>query len=202
MVESQRIRRLLKSAKERGGFSAAEAYHLGIHSQTLTRLAEDGTIERIARGQYRLPGSPVTEHHTLAVAARRAPGGVVCLLSALSFHGIGSEIPSVIWLAVPRNARPPRMDYPPLRVVKFSGKAFSAGVEKHTLERTTVKIYCVAKTVADLFKYRNKIGMDIVLEALRESWRARRFTMDELDAYAEICRVKKVMAPFLEALAG
>jgi predicted transcriptional regulator of viral defense system len=202
MGEPQAVKELLKTARQNGGISASEAVRLGIHSQTLTRLVRKGKLERIARGFYRLPGFQITEHHTLSIVARLAPDGVVCLLSALSFHGIGTQIPSHVWLAVPRSARPPRIAYPPVRIVKFSGASFSSGIERHPVEGRTVKVYSVAKTIADLFKYRNRIGMDVVLEALREAWRNRRFSMDELDEYAEICRVKRVIAPFLEALAA
>jgi predicted transcriptional regulator of viral defense system len=134
------------------------------------------------------------------VVARAVPDGVVCLISALSFHEIGTQLPPHIWLAVDRRARSPKMRYPALRVVKFSEKAFTAGIEIHDIEGQPVKIYGVAKTLADLFKYRNKIGLDVALEALREAWRERRFIMDEIDRYARICRVERVMKPYLEAL--
>jgi predicted transcriptional regulator of viral defense system len=128
------------------------------------------------------------------------PEGVVCLLSALSFHGVGTQLPHEVWLAIQRRARQPSLRYPPLRVVKFSGKAFAEGIEVHRVEGQSVRVYSVAKTLADLFKYRNKIGLDVALEALREAWRERRFTMDEMDRFARICRVERVMKPYLEAL--
>ena len=159
-----------------------------------------GGLERIARGQYRWPDQPVTEHHALAITARAVPHAVVCLLSALSFHGIGTQLPGDVWVAIDRRVRRPQLAYPRLRIVRFGGPALTAGVEEHRVEGARVKVYGVAKTLADLFKYRNKVGLDVALEALREAWRERRFTMDELDRYARICRVQRVMGPYLEAL--
>ncbi len=192
--------RLLRVARRRGALSAREAARLGVHSQELSRLVAEGRLERIGRGQYRWPDQPMTEHHALAIAARAAPHAVVCLLSALSFHGIGTQLPGDVWIAIDRRVRRPQLAYPRLRVVRFGGPALTEGVEEHRVEGTRVKVYGVAKTLADLFKYRNKVGRDVVLEALREAWRERRFTMEELDRYARICRVQRVMKPYLEAL--
>jgi predicted transcriptional regulator of viral defense system len=141
----------------------------------------------------------VTEHHALAITARAVPHAIVCLLSALSFHGIGTQLADV-WVAIDRRARRPQLAYPRLRVVRFGGPALAAGIEERRVEGQRVKVYGVAKTLADLFKYRNKVGLDVVLEALREAWRERRFTMGDLDRYARICRVQRVMGPYLEAL--
>ena len=188
-------------AGRRRMFTAHEAARHGIHSQVLTRLVRRGAIERVGRGQYRFSHGPISEHQTLAVVARAVPDGVVCLLSALSLHGIGTELPAQVWLAIPRGARPPtKVHYPPLRVVKFSGKAFTEGIETRRIAGQPVRVYGVAKTLADLFKYRNKIGLGVALEALREAWRERRFGMDDMDRYARICRVERVMTPYLEAL--
>ncbi|MEX1025031.1 MAG: type IV toxin-antitoxin system AbiEi family antitoxin domain-containing protein [Planctomycetota bacterium] len=194
--------RVLKLARRPQGVTTREIRAAGIHRQVLTRLVAAGEIERIARGMYRLAGQAITESHGLAVASAAVPHGVVCLLSALQFHGIGTELPSEVWIAIDRRARRPRLQYPPLRIVRSSGPALTEGVESHRLEGRTVRIYGVAKTLADCFKYRNKIGLDVGLEALREAWRARRFTMDELDRYARLCRVQRVMRPYLEALAS
>jgi predicted transcriptional regulator of viral defense system len=142
----------------------------------------------------------VTEHHGLAIVARAAPRGVICLLSSLSFHGIGTQLPFEVWLAIDRGAREPSLVHPPLRVVRFSGPAFTEGVETHRIEGQVIRVYGVAKTLADLFKYRNKIGLEVGLEALREAWRRRLFTMDALDRSARVCRVERVMRPYLEAL--
>ncbi len=192
--------RLLRLARRRGGLTTRDAVGAGIHRQVLSRLVREGALQRVARGQYRLPGTLVTEHHGLAVAAAAVPYGVVCLLSALGFHGIGTQLPAEVWMAIDRRARRPALPHPPLRVVRFSGQALTEGIETHRVEGQAVRVYGVAKTVADCFKYRNKIGLDVALEALREAWRARRFTMDEVDRYARICRVERVMRPHLEAL--
>jgi predicted transcriptional regulator of viral defense system len=192
--------RLLRLARRRGALSAREATELGVHSQQLSRLVAEGRLQRINRGQYRWPDYPVTEHHSLAVTAKALPNAVICLLSALSFHGIGTQLPADVWVAIDRRARQPRLAYPRLRVMRFGGPALTAGVEAHRIEGQLVKIYGVAKTLADVFKYRNKVGLDVALEALREGWRARRFTMNELDRYARICRVHRVMEPYLELL--
>ena len=192
--------RTIALARRSSGVTAHELSKAGIHRQILSRLVASGDLERIARGLYRLPQQSVTEHHGLAIAAAAAPNGVVCLLSALQYHDIGTQLPSEIWIAIDRRARRPALRYPPLHVVRYSGRALTAGVERHTIEGRTVKVYNVAKTLADCFKYRNKIGLDVALEALREAWRARRITMDELDRYAKICRVERVMRPYLESL--
>ena len=125
---------------------------------------------------------------------------MICLLSALSFHQIGTQLPHEVWIALDRRTRYPSLSYPRLRVMRFSGNALTEGIETHRVEGETLRVYNVAKTVADCFKYRNKIGLDVALEALREAWRARRFTMDEIHRYARICRVERVMRPYLEAL--
>lgn len=192
--------RLLRFARRRKVVTAADAAHAGIHSQELSRAVRQGLLERTARGLYRLAGQPVTENHALAVVARTVPRGVICLLSAVSFHGIGTQLPFEVWIAVERGTRTPSLRYPVLRVARFSGAAFHQGIEVHRLEGQPVRIYGIAKTVADLFKYRKKIGLDVALEALRDVWRARRVTIDEIDRYARICRVERVMRPYLEAL--
>jgi predicted transcriptional regulator of viral defense system len=192
--------RTLKLARRAQGVTPRELADQGIHRQVLTRLVAEGEIERVTRGVYRLPEQPITENHGLALAAAAVPQGVICLLSALRYHGIGTQLPSEVWLALDRRAWRPKLSYPPLRIVRFTGKALTAGVETHRLEGRSAKVYGLAKTVADCFKYRNKIGLDVALEALREGWRKRRFTIDELDRYAAICRVQRVMRPYLEAL--
>ena len=190
----------LQLARRPKGVTARDLTQAGIHRQVLSRLVAAGELERTARGLYRLPEQASTEQHALAIVAAAVPRGVVCLLSALQFHGIGTQLPSEVWVAIDRRARRPALRYPPLRVLRYSGKALTAGVESHRIEGSTVRVYGVAKTLADCFKYRNKIGLDIALEALRDAWRARRFTMDALDRYAAICRVQKVLRPYVEAL--
>ena len=167
----------------------------------LGRLLAQGSIVRVGRGLYAASdGGPLTEHHSLAEAAKRLPQGIVCLLSALRFHGLGTQSPFEVWIAIDRKAALPRADAPALRVVRFSGQALSEGREHHTLEGVEVAIYSAAKTVADCFKYRNKIGLDVALEALREYLRRRDRNLDDLWRYAKVCRVERVMRPYVEAL--
>lgn len=174
----------------------------GIHRQILTRLVSEGTIEAIARGVYRLAQKPITQNNRLAVVATKVPHAVVCLLSALQYDEIGSQLPSEVWIALERRAWRPTLSHPPLRIVRYLGQALTQRVEIHNIEGVDVKVCGVAKTLADCFKCRNKIGIDVALEALREAWRERHFTMGELDRYSTICRVRRVMQPFLETLAA
>ena len=194
--------KILKLARRRQGVTAREIAAAGLHRQVLTRLVEAHQLERVVRGVYRIPDQPFTEHHGLALVSSSIPHGVICLLSALQFHQLGTQLPSEVWIAIDRRARRPALKYPPLRVLRFSGAALSQGIETHRIEGQTVRVYNITKTLADCFKYRHKIGIDVVLEALREAWRSRRFTMEELDRYAAICRVQRVMRPYLEALLG
>ena len=192
--------RAIKLASRRQGVTARDLHAAGIHTQVMTRLIAEGRVERIARGVYRLPEQSISEHHALSIAATAVPRGVVCLLSALQYHRIGTQLPSEVWIAIEGRSRRPALRYPPLRIVRYTGRAFIEGAEEHAVEGQQVRIYNVAKTIADCFKYRNKIGLDVALEALREAWRARRVTMPQLERYAEICRVQRVMRPYLEGL--
>jgi predicted transcriptional regulator of viral defense system len=191
---------LLKLARARGVFTVREAGRAGVHSQSITRLLEKGVIERVARGHYQLSELPVTEHHALAMAARAAPRGVICLLSALAFHGIGTQVPADVWIAIPRASRAPAGTKLPLRIIRVSGAAFTEGIEQRRIEGHPVRVYSVARTLADLFKYRNRVGLEVALEALREAWRDKRFTMEALDRAARACRVERVMRPYIEAV--
>ena len=172
----------------------------GVNRVQLHAAVESGLLERPGRGLYMLPDAAVTVHHTFAEVGRRIPGGVLCLLSALRFHGLTTQNPHEVWVALGAKAWRPRSDTVPLRLVHFSGSALHEGFETHRIEGVPVKIYNPAKTVADCFKFRHKLGVDVALEALRETWRARRATMKELTHYAQVCRVAKVMQPYLEAL--
>lgn len=172
----------------------------GIPRQYLRQAKEQGLVRQVGRGLYVAEGSPVSEHHTLVEAAKRVPHGVVCLLSALRFHGLTTQAPHEVWIAIDHKARRPRTDYPPMRVVHFSGKALTYGVQEKKLEGVNVRVFGPAKTVADCFKYRNKIGLEVALEALRDCYRQRKATMDELYLAAKVCRVARVMQPYLESL--
>jgi predicted transcriptional regulator of viral defense system len=166
----------------------------------LDRLYRRGLIERIGRGLYAWPDAEVGENHSLAEAARQVPRGVVCLLTALRFHGLTTQAPHEVWMAIPPTAWAPKVQSPKVRLVRFSGAALTDMVEEHRVEGVTVRVYTAAKTVADCFKYRNKVGSDVALEALRDCWRAKKATMDELWAAARVCRMTNVMRPYLESL--
>jgi predicted transcriptional regulator of viral defense system len=172
----------------------------GLPRDYLWRLYKAGDLERLERGLYAVPGSAFTENRGLAMVARRVPKGVVCLLSALRFHELTTQDPFEVWLAVERGSRVPRGGYPPLRPFVFSKAVFNAGIEEHAIEGATVRVYSPAKTVADCFRYRNKVGLDVALEALRDCWRQRRSTMDEIWDSARVCRVANVIRPYLESL--
>jgi predicted transcriptional regulator of viral defense system len=190
----------LELAKRLGVLRARDAVAHGIHPEYLRRLHQRGELTRVSRGLYVLTEAAPTEHRTLIEVAQRVPKGVVCLLSALQFHGLTTQLPSEVWLALERGTRRPKERQLPLRVVFFSGPAFSCGVEEHRLEGVAVKVYTPAKTVADCFKYRHKIGLDVALEALRECWRQKRCTIDDLWRSARLCRVANVIRPYLESL--
>lgn len=165
----------------------------------LSRLVAAGKLERVARGIYSLPGQALSEHRSLAEVSLRMPRGVVCLLSALRVHGIGTQAPFEVWLAIPPHTPTPRLDQPALRVVRMSGPALSEGVEPIDIDGVQVPVFSAAKTVADCFKFRNKIGLDVALEALRDGWAQRKLTMDALWHYAAVNRVSNVMRPYLES---
>ena len=172
----------------------------GVPTVVLTRLVAAGKLERVARGVYSLPGRAVSEHRSLAEAALRVPKGVVCLLSALRMHGIGTQAPFEVWMAIPPNAPTPRVDQPALRVVRMSGAALTEGVELVEIDGVQVPVFSAAKTVADCFKYRNKIGLDVALEALRDGWQQGKLPMDALWQCATVNRVANVMRPYLESV--
>jgi predicted transcriptional regulator of viral defense system len=198
---ADRIQRILEIVEQAGVLRPRDLDAHGIPRIYLSRLRERGLLERVGRGLYVLPNADVSEHHTLAEACKRVPHGVVCLLSALRFHGLTTQSPSEVWLAIGSKVWQPQVDRPTLRFVRFSARTLEAGVEEHSIERVIVRVYNPAKTVADCFKYRNKIGLDVALEALRDCRRHRRCTNDELWHYAKICRVANVMRPYMEATA-
>ena len=167
----------------------------------LSRLVAAGKLERVARGVYSLPERALSEHRSLAEVALRAPRGVVCLLSALRVHGIGTQAPFEVWLAIPPHTPTPRPEQPTLRVVRMSGPALSEGVEPIGIDGVQVPVFNANKAVADCFKFRNKIGLDVALEALRDGWAQRKLTMDALWHYAAVNRVANVMRPYLESVA-
>lgn len=198
--EKTQKERVLDLVKKLGVVRTSDLSDRGLHHESLRRLCKDGVLIKTGRGLYELADADVTEHHSLALVGKKIPNAVVCLLSALQFHDIGTQSPSKVWIAIDRRAGKPKMDYPPVRIVRFTGHALDDGIETHGIEGVTVKIYNPAKTVADCFKYRNKIGIDVALEALRECLREQRCTNDALWHYAKVCRVANVMRPYLEAV--
>ncbi|MDP9175737.1 MAG: type IV toxin-antitoxin system AbiEi family antitoxin domain-containing protein [Planctomycetota bacterium] len=184
-----------------GTLRTTEALAAGIHPRTLYAMRDAGEVEALARGVYRLGGLAPMANPDLATVAKRVPHSVVCLISALAFHELTTQVPHEIHVAISRTARRPRLDFPPLRVYRFSIGAFDAGIDTHTIDRIPVRIYSAEKTLADCFKYRNKIGMDVVLEAIR-TYRGRgRPQFQQVFEYAKLCRVERLMRPYLEALA-
>lgn len=166
----------------------------------IRRLAREGRLLQVARGVYRVADAPLESHEDLALVALRKPDAVICLLSALRFHEITTESPGSVWIAVANHSRPPRIETLQLRVHYFSGPALTEGVEVHAIAGVSVKIYGAAKTIADCFKFRNQIGTKTAVDALREAWKKRKVTVEDLYRYARVCRVLNVMRPYLEGM--
>lgn len=196
-----KTQQVLEIAQNVGVIRAKDLEAQGFHRQYLKRLSEQGLLIRSGRGIYTCPDADITEHHSLVEAAQRVPHGVICLLSALSFYDLTTQVPFEVWLAIAHKDRPPKDPILALRPIYMSGQALLAGVETYELEGVSVRIYSLAKTVVDCFKYRRQLGLDVALEALKEAWLQRRCTMDELWHYAQICRVKTIIRPYLESLA-
>ena len=193
--------RLLSLARSRPVLRARDVARQGIHTSTLTRMTRSGALEKVGPGRYRVPKRiRATEHHDLVVATAAVPSAVVCLVSALHFHNVGTQLPAEVWIGVPRGTRVPRLSVPPLRVVNISSPVFDLGIEEHRIEGQTVRVYSLARTVADCFRFRNKVGLDVALEALTEAWRSKRLKLDELNRIAKKLRVQRVMQPYLETI--
>ena len=192
--------RLLKLARTRPIVRARDAAAEGIHTGTLTRMVRAGKLEKVGPGRYRLATTDVTESHCLVLACTIVPSSVVCLATALLFHKVGTQLPREVWLAVPRGTRVPSFAFPPVRVTRIVPALFELGVEEHDIEGGKVRVYNLARTVVDCFRFRNKVGVDVALEALREAWRSRRLDLNEVDRLAKALRVDRVMRPYLEML--
>lgn len=199
-MSQSKTAQVLEIIRSSGIARAKDLRERGIHPESLRRLENQGLIVRSGRGIYTLPEMDLTENQSLVEACARVPHGIVCLLSALRFHELTTQAPFEVWLAIDNKANAPKDELLPLRIVYMSGQALIAGVEEHLIVGLPMRVYNVPKTVADCFKYRNKIGLDVALEALRESWSSHRCTMDELWHYAKICRVANVIRPYLEFL--
>ena len=193
---------VLALARSKGVLRTRDVCAAGASRAALAQLVRQGALARLGRGLYALPDRPLSEHGALAEVAVKSAQGVICLISALRLLELTTQQSSDIWLAIPHKAHAPRLVYPPLRVVHMSGDAMTAGIETVDVAGVAVRVFGVAKTVADCFKFRNKIGLDVALEALHEAWGQRRTSMDELWRYAQICRVAQVMRPYMEALAA
>ena len=200
VMKTSKAQAVLELARRQGIVRPKDLTARGIPPEYLWQFYRKGKLERSGRGAYRLPTGELTEHHSLAEAAQRVPNGVICLLSALRFHELTTQSPFEVWVALDRKAHKPVGGGLPLRMVRFSGPALRAGVEEQGVEGISVKIYSPAKTIADCFKYRHKIGLDVAMEALREGLKQGRVTVDDLWKYAAVCRVARVMRPYLEAL--
>jgi predicted transcriptional regulator of viral defense system len=172
----------------------------GIGPETLARLVREAEVLRPARGLYQLPDAQVDAGHTLAEVAMLVPKGIICLTSALQYHELTLHVPSVVWIAIDRTAWRPKFDYPPIRVVRFSGWAVTEGIERHQIGNVEVPITDPARTIVDCFRYRAKIGLDVAMEGLREGLRLRRCTPDQLWRFARKARVWSVMRPYVEAM--
>jgi predicted transcriptional regulator of viral defense system len=191
---------VLEMLRENRIIRARDLAGRGIDRKYLTLLHREGEIERVSRGTYILADADLSANQSLAQAGKRVPSGIICLLSALRFHEIGTQSPYEVWMALPGTTWKPRVERPWMRFMRFSGPAWSFGVEEHRMDGVPVRVYSPAKTVADCFKYRNKIGLDVALEALRDVWRRRIATMDQIWEAAGACRMQRVMSPYLEFL--
>ena len=195
------IEKALRVFKKNKVMRSAEIFDAGIQPRTLYQMRDEGLLVQEGRGLYRLAEEQVWSDPDLAIVSLRIPKGVICLISALYFHQITTQIPHEVYMALPKDSEKPRIQYPPTRFFWISPKPFKAGIEKHTIDNVEVKVYSVAKTIADCFKFRNKIGMDVALEALREGLRYKRCTPEEILRFARIDRVERIILPYLESLA-
>jgi predicted transcriptional regulator of viral defense system len=200
MTTTKPFERTMQYVRQHGIVRPRDIEAIGIPREYLLRLHGQGKLNRTGRGIYTLPDAAVTERHTYAEVAKRVPEAVLCLLSALAFHEITTQSPASVWIALGKGARKPAIVSPSLRVIRLTEPSLSEGIEKQSVEGVTVRVYSAAKTVADCFKFRNKIGLDIAIEALKDCLRQKKATVNEIYRYAKICRVSNVIRPYMEAL--
>jgi len=201
LLKKDKYKKPIAIFRKLGGTArTSEIINARIHPRTLYEMLAAGVVEKLSRGLYRLVEMPPLGNPDLVSVSMRVPHGVVCLISALSFHEITTQIPHEVHLAVSRNSKVPNIDYPPVRIFRFSGNSYSEGIEPQKVDDISVRIYSPAKTLADCFKYRNKIGLDVAVESLKLYRKSKRFSVDETLHFARMCRVEKVMRPYLEAL--
>jgi len=199
-MKNSRSQKIIDLVSEKGIIRPRDLKQLGIPETYLYRLVGSGDLVRIARGLYTTPGFTFSEHESLAEVCKRVPHGVICLLSALNFHNLTTQLPFQVWMAIHHKTRSPKIDIVPVRIIRMSGASLDEGIEVHKVDKVPVNVFGPAKTVVDCFKYRNKVGLDVALEALRDCWQKRQCTMDELWRFAKICRVTEVIRPYLESL--
>lgn len=200
MLSSTHNQRVLELASQKRLLRASDLDAISAPRVVLTRLTAAGLLEKVGRGLYRLPDAQVSEFESLGTIATKVPQAVFCLLTALQYHELTTQLPRQIWIAMPRGSHPPRVDYPPVKMVQFTGDAYSAGIEEVERDGVRLRVYGVAKTVADCFKHRNKIGLDVALEALKDARARSKASVDDIWRFAKICRVANVMRPYLESV--
>ena len=200
MLADTHSQRVLDLVGQKGLMRANDLDAIGAPRVVLTRLTAAGLLVRIGRGLYRLPDSQGSEHESLVTIATKVPQAVFCLLTALQFQELTTQLPRQAWIAMPRGSHAPRFDYPPIKMVQFTGEAYTAGVEEVERDGVKLRVYSVAKTVADCFKHRNKIGLDVALEALKDARAGNKASADEIWRFAKVCRVANVMRPYLESI--
>lgn len=200
MPADTQTQRVLDLASRKGLLRASDLDAIDAPRVVLTRLTAAGLLDKVGRGLYRLPSHTGSEHEGLATVATKVPQAVFCLLTALQFHELTTQLPRQVWIAMPRGSHVPRIAYPPIKMVQMTGDAYAEGIETVERDGVNLRVYGVAKTVADCFKHRNKVGLDVALEALKDVRAKRRATTDDLWCYAKICRVANIMRPYLEAL--
>lgn len=200
MIEPKQIEKAIQYVRKNGIVRPRDIETIGVPREYLLRLHRQGKLDRTGRGIYTLPDAAVTERHSYAEVAKRVPEAVLCLLSALAFHEITTQNPASVWIALGKGARTPAITSPSLRVIRLTGPSLSEGIEIHSVEGVSVRVYSTAKTVADCFKFRNKIGLDVAIEALKDCLHQKKATVNEIYRYAKICRVSNVIRPYMEAL--
>lgn len=199
MVTISHTQRILDLLGRKGLLRTSDLDTIGVPRVVLTRMRSAGLLEQVGRGLYRRPDAEVSEHETLAAIATRVPQAVFCLLTALQFHDLTTQLPRQVWITMPRGSHLPKLDYPPLRMIQATGEAYTAGIEIVERDRVSLRVYGAAKTVVDCFKHRSSVGLDVALEALKDARAQKKASADELWRYAKICRVANVMRPYLEA---
>jgi predicted transcriptional regulator of viral defense system len=200
MPSAKTFEKTMQYVRRHGMVRPRDIQAIGVPREYLLRLHQQGKLNRAGRGIYTMPDVEVTERHSYAEVAKRVPEGILCLLSALAFHEITTQSPAAVWIALRKGARTPAITSPTLRIVRLTEPSLTAGIEKHMVEGVSVRVYSAAKTVADCFKFRNKIGIDVAIEALKDCLRQKKGTVNEIYRYAKICRVNNVIRPYIEAL--